>query len=120
MMSQKDSFKKDADSLDETDEELALYLQKNDHYKKMILGTIISLWMINSAVSFMVSTYHGTAVGTLLFISGFYLWGWMDARKELKMRNTEFSFPKRLTIFVGVVLILSLTYIFWTFIFSFL
>lgn len=119
-MSQKDSYKKDADFFDETDEELALYLQKNDYYKKMMLGTIVILWMINSAVSIMVDTYRGTAVGTLLIISGFYLWGWMDARKELKMRNTEFSIPKRLTIFVGVVLILSLSYIFWTLIFSFL
>ena len=66
MMSLKDSFKKDADSLGETDEELALYLQKNDHYKKIILGTIVILWMINSAVSFMVDTYRGTAVGNAI------------------------------------------------------
>lgn len=119
-MSQKDPIEKDVNSLDDKDNEVRLYLKKNKKHKRIILTTIIILWFINMIIGFMVDKYRGTGTGMVLFLLGFYMWGWMDTRKALKIGNTELSVPKQLTIFVGGILILSFAYIFWLVVMSFL
>lgn len=58
------------------------YIEKNDSDKKKILITIILLWLINLAVGFIDEKYRGNGTGTLLFILGMFIWGFMDERKK--------------------------------------
>jgi len=119
-MAQNDSFEKDGYSSDDQDTDVKLYLKKNKKHTRILLTATTILWFINMIFDFVVDTYRGTGTGMVLFLLGFYLWGFMDARKALKIGNTELSVSKQLTIFVGGILILSITYLFWVAVVSFL
>lgn len=119
-MSEKDTRTKDVSSLEEQDHELKVYVRKNMRHKRIILTTIIILWFLNRIAGFVFDKYRGTGTGMILFVLGFYMWGWMDASRALKIGNTELSVPKQFTIFVGGILIFCFVYLFWLVVVSFL